>query len=65
MNDKERSISVGLVVAFGFIVFGILNLYASATYHKTFITTVSRMPGILFILIGATILIIRTIQKTR
>jgi uncharacterized membrane protein HdeD (DUF308 family) len=65
MSRDERSISVGTVIGVGFIVLGILNLYASLNYHKTTINTPSRIPGILFIAVGITIIIIKTIKKTR
>ncbi len=45
MNNKERPIGIGTVVALGFIVLGILNLYASRHYHKTAITIVSWIAG--------------------
>jgi hypothetical protein len=63
MNNKERPIGIGTVVALGFIVLGILNLFASHNYHRTSISTTSRLPGILFILVGVIILIIRTIRN--
>jgi hypothetical protein len=64
MNDKERYPGTGTVIALGFILLGILILFAHH-YHKTSITTRSRIPGLLFILTGAIILIIRAIRKTR
>ncbi len=34
MGDKERSVSLGTVVAFGFIILGILNLVGALHYKK-------------------------------
>jgi uncharacterized membrane protein len=65
MNNKERSVSLGTVVALGFIVLGILNFFAARYYRRTSISTTSLIPGILFISIGVIILIIRAIRKTR
>jgi uncharacterized membrane protein HdeD (DUF308 family) len=65
MNKGESSTSVGTVIGLGFIVLGILNLYASLHYHKTSLNTPSRIPGILFIAVGLTIVIIKMIKKTR
>jgi hypothetical protein len=65
MSNGERSTSAGTVIGFGFIILGILNLFASRLYHRTSISTTNRVPGFLFIAIGITILIIKAIKKTR
>jgi hypothetical protein len=52
---------MGTVIAFGFILLGVLNLFALRHYHKTTFTTI--IPGILFISIGVIILIIRAIRN--
>ena len=62
MDNKERSTSMGTVIAFGFILLGVLNLFAMRHYHKTTFATI--IPGILFISIGVIILIIRAIRNT-
>jgi hypothetical protein len=64
MREKERSVSGGTVIGFGFIILGILNFIASQHYHKTSISSTSRLPGILFILIGLIIIILITIKKS-
>jgi hypothetical protein len=65
MNNKERSTSMGTVIAFGFILLGVLNLFASRNYRRTTFSAAGIIPGILFISIGVTILIIRAIRKSR
>jgi multisubunit Na+/H+ antiporter MnhG subunit len=65
MNRNERSVSIGTVIGIGFIVLGFLNLFAFQNYKRTHIHVTSRIPGILFILTGITIIIIRTIRKNR
>lgn len=65
MGNEERSISTGTVIALGFIVLGMLNLFASRFYHRTSISTTNRVPGFLFIIIGISILIIRAIKKNK
>ena len=65
MSNGERSTSTGTVVGFGFIILGLLNLFASGIYHRTSISTTSKLPGLLFITIGIAIFIIRMIKKTR
>ncbi len=65
MNDKERSISLGTVVAFGFILLGILNLFGALHYKKASPISTTRTPAILFMLTGLIILIVKVIKKTR
>jgi hypothetical protein len=65
MGNEERSVSTGTVVGFGFIVLGILNLFATFFYHRTSINTQSRLPGILFITVGVVIFIIRFIKNQK
>jgi hypothetical protein len=65
MNEKERSISLGTVVAFGFILLGILNLFGALNYKKTSPISTTRTPAILFIVTGLIILIIKAVKKTR
>jgi protein-S-isoprenylcysteine O-methyltransferase Ste14 len=62
MNDN-KSISTGAVVALGFIVLGILNLFASLHYKKTSLNTTSRWPGIIFIATGIIILFVKMTRK--
>jgi hypothetical protein len=65
MSKGERSTSIGTIIGLGFIVLGFLNLFATLKYHKTSLNTASRIPGMLFIAVGITIIIIKTIKKTR
>jgi len=65
MRNEERSVSTGTVVAFGFIILGILNLFATFFYHRTSINTQSRLPGILFITVGVVIFVIRFIKNQK
>ena len=65
MSDKERSVSLGTVVAFGFILLGILNLFGALHYKKTSPISTTRTPAILFIMTGLIILIIKAVKKTR
>jgi hypothetical protein len=53
------------VIGFAFILLGILNIFNSAFYHRTSINTPSKLPGILFILIGLTILIVRALRNMK
>jgi len=62
MDNKEGSTSMGTVIAFGFILLGVLNIFAVRHYHKATFTSI--VPGILFISIGVIILIIRAIRNT-
>jgi hypothetical protein len=63
MSNKDRSVSIGFIIGVGFVVLGMLNLFATEYYRKTAISSTSRIPGILFILTGIIIIIIRTIKK--
>ena len=65
MNNKEGSLSMGTVIAIGFIVLGIINLFALRNYHRTTFTTTKILPGILFIAIGLTIFIIRAVRRDK
>ena len=65
MGDKERSVSLGTVVAFGFIILGILNLVGALHYKKPSPISTTRTPAILFMVTGLIILIIKAIKKTR
>jgi uncharacterized membrane protein HdeD (DUF308 family) len=67
MDDRNnnRQTSLGTVIGFAFILLGILNIFASRFYHRTSINTPSKIPGILFILIGLTIIIVRALRKMR
>jgi hypothetical protein len=65
MNNKEQSISLGTVVALGFMVLGILNLLATFHYHRSSINSKGSIPGILFILTGAVVLIVRAVKKKK
>ncbi len=65
MSREERPISLGTVAGLGFILLGILNLFAFMNYKRTSINVTSRIPAILLILTGVTILIIRAIRKNR
>jgi|GEM_PF-553124 hypothetical protein len=67
MNDgnNNKQTSLGTVIGFAFILLGILNIFNSAFYHRTSINTPSKLPGILFILIGLTILIVRALRNMK
>ena len=65
MDNNERKISLGTVISLGFILLGILNLFASGKYRRTTFSTASILPGMLFISIGVIILIIRANKKER
>ena len=65
MSEKERSVSLGTVIAFGFIILGILNLVGALHYKKPSPISSTRTPAILFLLTGLIILIIKAIKKTR
>lgn len=65
MNDKERTISLGTVVGVGFMVLGILNLVGTFHYHRSAINSTSRIPGILFILTGVIVLVVRAVKKKK
>jgi hypothetical protein len=65
MNKDERSIGTATVIALGFIVLGILNLFAVLSYHRTSIKTNSRIPGILFITVGLVIIIVKMIRRAK
>ncbi len=63
MNDEQGTISSGTVIAYVFIIIGILFLFAKQFYHRNGIHATSRLPGILFIVTGVVILVIRTLRK--
>lgn len=63
MENKEWYRNTGTVVALGFIVLGLLNLFSFQHFHKTHINARSSMPGILFISIGIVLLVIKAIRK--
>ena len=65
MENGERSISTGTVVAVGFIVLGLLNLFATGFFKRTALSHTGKLPGLLFISIGAIILIVRVIRRNR
>jgi hypothetical protein len=65
MDDRERSTSLGTVLAIGFIILGILNLFGAFHYKKPSPISTSRIPAILFITTGLIILIVKAIKKTR
>jgi hypothetical protein len=65
MSEGEKSTSTGTVIGFGFILLGVLNLFASGMYQKTSFSSASKLPGLLFIAIGVTMVIIKMIKKTR
>jgi hypothetical protein len=65
MDNEERSTSIGTVIAIGFILLGVLNLFASRHYRRTTFSTGNIVPAIIFISVGLIILIVRAIQKTR
>ncbi len=64
MNEKQRSTSLGTVVAFGFIILGILNLVGAFHYKKPSPVSSTRLPAMLFIATGMIILIIKVIRKS-
>jgi quinol-cytochrome oxidoreductase complex cytochrome b subunit len=65
MSDKERSISLGTVVAFGFIILGILNLFGALHYKKSSTVSSTRTPAILFMVTGLIILIVKAIRNSK
>jgi hypothetical protein len=65
MNRNERPISLGTVTGLGFILLGILNLFAFMNYKRTSINVTSRIPAILLILTGIIILIVRAIRNNK
>ena len=65
MNRDQRPISMGMVIGLGFILIGILNWFAFINYKKTSINVTSRIPAILLILTGLTIILIKAIRKKR
>ena len=65
MSNDERSTSTGTVIGFGFILLGVLNIFASGMYQKTSFSSASKLPGLLFIAVGVTIVIVKMIKKTR
>ena len=64
MDEREKSTSLGTVIAFGFILLGILNLVGAFHYRKPSPISSSRLPAILFIATGLIILIIKAVKKT-
>jgi len=64
MDEREKSTSLGTVIAFGFILLGILNLVGAFHYRKPSPVSSSRLPAILFIATGLIILIIKAVKKT-
>jgi hypothetical protein len=64
MSDRERSTSLGTVIAFGFILLGILNLFGALNYRKASPVSTSRIPALLFITTGLIILIVKAIRKS-
>ena len=65
MSERDRSTSLGTVLAFGFIILGILNLVGAFHYKKPSPVSSTRLPAILFIATGLIILIIKAIRKSR
>jgi hypothetical protein len=65
MSEGERSTSTGTVIGFGFILLGLLNIFASGMYQKTSFSSASKLPGLLFIVVGVTMVVIKMIKKTR
>jgi len=65
MSDKERTISLGTVIAFGFIILGLLNLFGALHYKKASPIATTRTPAILFMVTGLIILIIKAVKKSR
>jgi hypothetical protein len=65
MNERNHSTSLGTVIAYGFILLGILNLVGAFHYKKPSPISSSRLPAILFISTGVIILIIKVIRKSR
>jgi hypothetical protein len=62
-EDNERSVSLGMVLAFGFILLGILSLFGGLHYRKASPISSTRLPALLFILTGVIILIVRAVRK--
>jgi hypothetical protein len=64
MSDKERSVSLGTVVAFAFIILGIFNLFGGLHYKKASPISSTRTPAILFVVTGLIILIVKAVKKS-
>jgi multisubunit Na+/H+ antiporter MnhG subunit len=62
---SPSSLSIATVVGSGFIILGMLNLFATQFYHKTAISSTSKIPGIIFVLTGIVIIILKTVNKPR
>jgi hypothetical protein len=65
MSNGEKTTSTGFVVAIGFIILGLLNLFATGFYRRTALSNTGKLPGFLFISVGVVILIIRAIKRSR
>jgi hypothetical protein len=65
MSNKERSLSIATVLGSGFIILGMLNLLSGHIYLKTALNSTSKIPGIIFVLTGIVIIILKTIKKPR
>jgi hypothetical protein len=65
MNDRDRSVSLGSVLGFGFILLGIWNLFGIMNYKKPMPVSNSLIPAIMFIATGIIILVVRAIRKKR
>jgi hypothetical protein len=65
MSKKDRSLSIAAVLGCGFIILGMLNLFSGQFYRKTAINSTSKLPGILFVLTGIIIIILKTVNKPR
>jgi hypothetical protein len=63
MDNKEWYRNTGTVVALGFILLGLLNLFSFTHFQKTHINARSSLPGIIFISIGIVLLVIRAVRK--
>jgi hypothetical protein len=65
MENGEKSTSTGFVIGIGFIILGLLNLFATGFFKRTALSHTGKLPGLLFITIGAVILIVRAIRRNR
>ena len=58
-------LSIATVIGSGFIILGMLNLFATQFYRKSAISSTSKIPGIIFVLTGIIIIILKTLKKPR
>jgi hypothetical protein len=65
MDDEQGTTSNGTVIAYVFIILGILFLIARQFYHRNGIHSTTRLPGVLFMVTGVIILVVRILRKEK